>query len=176
MHVLLLAGHRSDALSLADAWTRAAPHTTVEVHEVSLPAVPAAPGPGAAPSGGRGVLVAGAALPVGRPTAERSSAPSLTPSSLGRAEAAALAERAAHADLVMVYVPVLDGPSLHRGPVVEAALAASTSAVPVVVLAGRSEASRREWSTAGLSGVHEVGDDPGARLVRVARTWAPAWT
>jgi hypothetical protein len=72
----------------------------------------------------------------------------------------------------VAYITRLDGDGLHRGVVVEAAAAAARHAVPVVVVTERSEVSRREWSTAGLSGVHEAvaGD-----VARVARTWTPGW-
>jgi hypothetical protein len=99
-------------------------------------------------------------------------APGPAPSALPRAEGAELADVAARADVVVAYVTRLDGEGLHKGVVVEAAAAAAPHAVPVVVITGRSEVSRREWSTAGLSGVHEVADDD---LARVARTWSPGW-
>ncbi|MFI2487009.1 hypothetical protein ACH47X_08875 [Promicromonospora kroppenstedtii] len=186
VHVLLLAETLPDAERLAAAWRAAAPHATTEVREVRVPglvaAAPAGPrhddGDGAA----RGVLLAGPAIPVGRPAAvgprdagpahPGPSAPGPAPSALPRAEGAELAGVAAGADVVVAYVTRLDGEGLHRGVVVEAAAAAAPHAVPVVVVTGRSEVSRREWSTAGLSGVHEVaGDDVG----RVARTWSPGW-
>jgi hypothetical protein len=72
----------------------------------------------------------------------------------------------------VAYVTRLDGETLHRGVVVEAAAAAAPHAVPVVVVTERSEVSRREWSTAGLSGVHEAADGD---IARVARTWTPGW-
>jgi glycerate kinase len=90
-------------------------------------------------------------------------------------DVARLRERAAAADLVVVHTAVLDAGTLHDGAVAEAARAAEPHAVPVVVLAGRDESSRREWSAAGLSGVHEVGDEPLEVVPRVARTWSPAW-
>lgn len=186
VHVLLLAETLPDAERLAAAWLAAAPHATTEVREVRVPglvaASPARPvhddGDGAA----RGVLLAGPAIPVGRPAAVGAqdagpahpgpSAPGPAPSALPRAEGAELADAAGRADVVVAYVTRLDGEGLRRGVVVEAAAAAAPHAVPVVVVTGRSEVSRREWSTAGLSGVHEVaGDD----LARVARTWSPGW-
>ncbi len=81
----------------------------------------------------------------------------------------------AGADLVVVLAEVLDARELHEGPVAEAARAAEPYAVPVVVLAGRDESTRRAWSAAGVSGVHEVGDAPLDLVPRVARTWAPEW-
>lgn len=169
MHVLLLATDETAARSLAAAWADAAPHTTCEARAVGgpVPGVPPAPVPGPAGAVGGGVLVAGARLPVGGPAAAGP-----VPAEPG------LAAAAARADLVVVAVDVLDVTTLHEGPVPEAARAAAPHAVPVVVLAGRSEAGRREWSAAGLSGVHEIGDvglDRPERVARVARTWSPGW-
>jgi hypothetical protein len=93
----------------------------------------------------------------------------------------AWAARLAAADLVVVHLLRLDARALHGPPLADVVAAAAPLAVPVVVLAGRSEAARREWSAAGLSGVHEVGsagDDPTALTEQVARaagTWAPRW-
>ncbi|QAY62923.1 hypothetical protein ET495_06345 [Xylanimonas allomyrinae] len=83
------------------------------------------------------------------------------------------------ADVVVVHVDLLDGAALHEGLLPLVARLAGERAVPVVVLAGVSEVSRREWSTGGLSGVHEVGADVGGRgdaVARAARTWAPRWS
>ncbi|MFC8800840.1 hypothetical protein ACFT2C_24175 [Promicromonospora sp. NPDC057138] len=203
MHVLLLAETLPDAERLASAWRAAAPHVRTEARAVRLagsagsaassaagsagrpaagPSAGQAAAPGHGPAGG-GVLLAGAAIPVGRPAAvgpqdvgpahPGPSAPGPAPSALPRAEGAALSEAAGRADVVVAYVTRLDGDGLHRGVVVEAAAAAAPHAVPVVVVTERSEVSRREWSTAGLSGVHEVADGD---VARVARTWTPAWT
>ena len=193
MHVLLLAETLPDAERLASAWRAAAPHAGTEARAVLVPGARSAStgGPGAGPDGppvheaggsGGGVLLAGAAIPVGRPDSvgpqdvgpahPGPSAPGPAPSALPRAEAAALAAVAAGADVVVAYVTLLDGDGLHRGVVVEAAAAAAPHAVPVVVVTERSQVSRREWSTAGLSGVHEVADGD---VARVARTWTPAW-
>lgn len=192
MHVLLLAETLPDAERLASAWRAAAPHAGTDAREVRVPnavgASAGGPGPAVGHGGGpgngesRGVLLAGAAIPVGRPAAvgpdsagpanPGPTAPGPAPSALPRAEGAALAEAASRADVVVAYVTLLDGEGLHRGVVVEAAAAAAPHAVPVVVVTGRSEVSRREWSTAGLSGVHEVADDD---VARVARTWSPGW-
>lgn len=185
VHVLLLAETLPDAERLASAWRDAAPHTRTEARAVRLPGARVAVGapdhPAGAPRGG-GVLLAGAAIPVGRPDAvgpqdvgpahPGPSAPGPAPSALPRGEGAALAEAAARADVVVAYVTRLDGDGLHRGVAVEAAAAASPHAVPVVVITGHSEVSRREWSTAGLSGVHEAADGD---VARVARTWTPLW-
>lgn len=89
-----------------------------------------------------------------------------------------LRDRAAAADLVVVHVEVLDSDALHTGRVADSTRAAEPHAVPVVVMAGRIESTRREWSGAGVSGVHEVGDEPVAvaeAVARVAHTWAPDW-
>ncbi|WP_159797538.1 glycerate kinase [Puerhibacterium puerhi] len=85
------------------------------------------------------------------------------------------AARVAAADIIVVHLERLDARALHGPPLADVVAAARPGAVPVVVLAGRAEASRREWSAAGLSGVHEVGDDDGDRVARVAATWAPRW-
>jgi len=196
VHVLLLAENLPAAERLASAWRTAAPHATAAAREVRLPGSGSAAAGGPTLAGARageqtapghgaggGVLLAGAAIPVGPPAAvgpqdvgpahPGPSAPGPAPSALPRAEGAVLTEAAAGADVVVAYVTRLDGEGLHRGVVVEATAAAAPHAVPVVVITERSEVSRREWSTAGLSGVHEVtyGD-----VVRVARTWTPAWT
>lgn len=188
VHVLLLAETLPDAERLASAWRAAAPHTRTEAREVRVPggagALAGTPEPGAGHGASPGgVLLAGAAIPVGPPAAvgpqdvgpvhPGPSAPGPAPSALPRAEGAALSEAAARADVVVAYVTRLDGEGLHRGVVVEAAAAAAPHAVPVVAVTGRSEVSRREWSTAGLSGVHEVAHGD---VARVARTWTPGWT
>ncbi|WP_454858076.1 hypothetical protein [Promicromonospora soli] len=193
MHVLLLAETLPDAERLASAWRAAAPHAETEARAVRLPGSAGGHGSGGARAGeqitapahgtGGGVLLAGAAIPVGRPAAvgpqdvgpahPGPSAPGPAPSALPRAEGDALMAAAERADVVVAYVTRLDGDGLHHGVVVEAAAAAAPHAVPVVVVTGRSEVSRREWSTAGLSGVHEVADGD---VARVARTWTPAWT
>lgn len=194
MHVLLLAETLPDAERLASAWTAAAPHATAAAREVRVPGAAGSSAGGPGPSGpqavapghgtgaGGGVLLAGAAIPVGRPDAvgplavgpdrPGPSAPGPASSALPRDEGAVLAEAAARADVVVAYVTRLDGEGLHRGVVVEAAAAAAPHAVPVVVITDRSEVSRREWSTAGLSGVHEAADGD---VTRVARTWTPGW-
>lgn len=90
------------------------------------------------------------------------------------ADALGLDARVARADLVVVVLDVLDGDALHHGPLPVVAAAAAPHALPVVVLAGTSQAGRREWSAAGVSGVHETGAAPGGRddaVARVARTW-----
>nr|BFF21497.1 hypothetical protein GCM10025730_50180 [Promicromonospora thailandica] len=186
MHVLLLAETLPDAERLASAWHAAAPHAVAEAREVvvpgargTAPSVP--PALGHEPASGS-VLLAGAAIPVGRPAAVGAtdagpaqpgpSAPGPAPSVLPPADGAALGRAAAGADVVVAYVTRLDGEELRRGVVVEAAAAAAPHAVPVVVVTDRSEVTRREWSTAGLSGVHEVTDGD---VARVARTWTPGW-
>ncbi|PZR53781.1 hypothetical protein DNL40_06565 [Xylanimonas oleitrophica] len=190
MHVLLLAADAATAETLADAW-RAAAAGTVE------PAVlPAAEPDGDERDGGRretgGVLVPVAALGLTRahlpahPQEER------------------LRRLVAAADLVVVHVERLDAAALRAAPLGLAGRVAGERALPVVVLAGRSEVARREWSAAGVSGVHVVGADGpegglaptpenadgvgdggaaaavadggrAARVARAARTWAPRW-
>ncbi|MFI6425176.1 hypothetical protein [Promicromonospora sp. NPDC050880] len=186
VHVLLLAETLPDAERLASGWRAAAPHAGTETRAVRVPGADAVPSPAAAPGhgpAGGSVLLAGSAIPVGRPAAvgpqdagpahPGPSAPGPAPSVLAPAEGAALARAAGDADVVVAYVTRLDGEALRRGVVVEAAAAAAPHAVPVVVLTERSEVTRREWSTAGLSGVHELA---GGDVGRVARTWTPAWT
>ncbi|WP_277213106.1 glycerate kinase [Isoptericola croceus] len=173
MHALIVAASggpnpadpATRAAALAAAWSAAAPRCDVE--PLVLPRTPGsvAPGPGVGVPRPTGVFVPTTSLglsSVGSPPA----APEVT----------LLAERAARADLVVVHVGVLDGAALHEGPVAEAARAAAPHAVPVVVLAGRSEVSRREQAAGGVAGVHVVGEpwDDGA-VGRAARTWAPAW-
>jgi hypothetical protein len=193
VHVLLLAETLPDAERLASAWRAAAPHAGTEARAVRVPGALGAsagalsqdgglPAPAAHGAGSGGVLLAGLAIPVGRPDAvgpqdvgpahPGPTAPGPMPSALPRAERAELTEAAAGADVVVAYVTRLDGETLHRGVVVEAAAAAAPHAVPVVVVTESSEVSRREWSTAGLSGVHEAVDGD---VARVARTWTPGW-
>jgi hypothetical protein len=176
VHALLLAADPRTAAGLAAAW-RTGGAGTVEPGELPpapspapIPALadghrPSAPGTGPAP-----VLVPLSAL-LRRPGAD---GPPARP-------APAWAARLAAADLVVVHLERLDGRGLHGPPLADVVAAAAPLAVPVVVLAGRCAAARREWSAAGLSGVHEVGSagaDPAARAEQVARaaaTWAPRW-
>ncbi|TWH28938.1 hypothetical protein L600_003500000200 [Isoptericola variabilis J7] len=165
VHVLLVAAAGSDPHALAGAWRDAAPRCAVE--PFALPPRPSEGGAEpAGPPAGRpapGVFVPTTALGLSSVT------PPPPPPEVARLRAAAAA------DLVVVHVAVLDADELHEGAVARAAEAAAPHAVPVVVLAGRDLSTRREWSAAGVSGVHEVGDEPLAALPRVARTWAPAW-
>jgi hypothetical protein len=164
VHVLLVAGTEPDARALADAWAAAAPRCAVEPLPVDLPGPRPGPGPRAAPPGPAGVFVPTTALGL-------SSVPQPSvPPALEH-----LRERAARADLVVVHVAVLDTGALHEGLVAEAARAAAPHALPVVVLAGRDTTTRRERAAAGVSGVHEVGEDPVAAVPRAARTWTPGW-
>lgn len=156
MQVLLCVGEDAGPLApaLATAWHGSAP--SCDVTTVVLPD-PAPPGAHPAPAG---VFVSLDALGL---------------SSVAGPEDGPLAAPATTTDLVVVHVRVLDGTTLREGRVPAAVAAAAAHAVPVVVLAGRSEVSRREWSGAGVSGVHETGDDAVAATARVARTWAPSW-
>ncbi|MFP3712538.1 hypothetical protein [Puerhibacterium sp. TATVAM-FAB25] len=185
MHALLLAADPRTAAGLAAAW-RAGGAGTVEAG-VLPPAPPAA---GASPADGR---PPGAQGPDAGPDAGRDAgpAPVLVPvSALLRRPGAevpparplpAWAAPLAAADLVVVHLERLDARGLHGPPLADVVAVAAPLALPVVVLARRSEAARREWSAAGLSGVHEVGpagDGPVARAEQVARaaaTWAPRW-
>lgn len=172
MHALIVAASRgpdpedpaAGAAALAAAWSVAAPRCAVEplVLPAPDPAPPAPPGEGT-PS--PGVFVPTTAL--GLSSVEP---PPVAP------EVALLRERVTGADLVVVHLRRLDGAALHDGPVADAARAAEPYAVPVVVLAGRSEVSRRELAAAGVVGVHEVGEPwDTAAVGRAARTWAPSW-
>lgn len=173
VHVLLVAGSEPDARALADAWSAAAPRCSV------LPFVLAVPGTASGGPGGG----AGERPGSGRPASDRPAVfvpttalglSSVTPPPVPP-DVARLRASVARADLVVVRAAVLDARELHEGAVAEAARAAEPYAVPVVVLAGRDESTRRAWSAAGVSGVHEVGDAPVDVVPRVARTWAPAW-
>ncbi|WP_166848477.1 glycerate kinase [Isoptericola sp. BMS4] len=147
------------AASLAAAWQDAAPHCTVEPLELDGPA----PGGPPDPEAPRGVFVPVTSL--GLDSAREHLSP----------RAARLREHVSGADLVVVAAEALDGATLHEGPVAAVADAAAPYAVPVVVVADRVEVTRREWSAAGVSGVHEAATS-GEALARVARTWAPAWS
>ncbi|MFB7798588.1 hypothetical protein [Isoptericola sp. NPDC056134] len=161
MQVLLCVGEDAGPLvpALATAWREAAP--SCDVTAVVLPGTPS----DTMPPGEARTALAGVFVPLD----------ALGLSSVAGPEEGPLAGPAAAADLVVVHVPVLDGTTLREGSVPAAVAAAAPHAVPVVVLAGRSEVSRREWSGAGVSGVHETGADAVPATARVARTWAPSW-
>ncbi|MFV2143178.1 hypothetical protein [Isoptericola sp. G70] len=172
MHALIVAASggtdpddpAAGAAALAAAWSAAAPRCAVEplVLPTAEPPPPGRPGESPEPPG---VFVPTTALGL-----SSVGPPRVAP------EVALLAERTAGVDLVVVHVRVLDGAALHAGPAADAARAAAPYAVPVVVLAGRSEVSRRELSAAGVVGVHEVGEPWDVAAVgRAARTWAPSW-
>ena len=95
-------------------------------------------------------------------------------------EAVDLVDLIAGVDLVVTGEGAFDWQSL-RGKVVAGVAAASMQrAVPVVVLAGRVEVSRREWITAGVAAAFPAAAGPGethrdgvARAAaRAARTWS----
>jgi len=110
----------------------------------------------------------------------------LVPGARVVAEAVGLADRIAGADLVVTGEGKFDWQSL-RGKaasmVAEAALAAG---VPTVVLAGQVEMGRREWASAGISGVYAVAESPAqiaealadpvgsleARAARLGKNWS----
>lgn len=106
------------------------------------------------------------------------------------ADAVGLAGEVVAAELVVVAVTALDGDELHDGVAGVVGRAAREAGVPVVVLAGRVEASRRELAAAGVAGAYAAVAEPGpfapagapgavdadllARLAgRVAVTWSP---
>lgn len=167
VHVLLLAGSETGARALADAWSAAAPRCSVVPFALVVPGLGPGgheAGPGERPTPPAGVFVPTTALGLSSVT------PPPVPPDVARLRA-----EVADVDLVVVLADVLDARELHEGLVAEAARAAEPHAVPVVVLAGRDESTRRAWSAAGVSGVHEVGDTPLDVVPRVARTWAPSW-
>jgi glycerate kinase len=83
-------------------------------------------------------------------------------------------------DLVITGEGAFDWQSLRGKAVAGVAAAALDRAVPVLVLAGRVEVSRREWIGAGVAAAFPAAPDPGedpaeglARAAeRAARTWA----
>ncbi|HEX6886657.1 MAG TPA: glycerate kinase [Candidatus Nanopelagicales bacterium] len=86
----------------------------------------------------------------------------------------------ADADVVLTGEGAFDWQSLRGKVVAGVAAAATTRAIPTVVLAGRVEVSRREWITAGVAAVFAAAPEPGqtaaqgvaAAAARAARTWA----
>jgi glycerate kinase len=83
-------------------------------------------------------------------------------------------------DLVVTGEGSFDWQSLRGKVVAGVAAAALVRAVPVLVLAGRVEVSRREWITAGVAAAFPAAAGPGeshhegvARAAaRAARTWS----
>lgn len=101
-------------------------------------------------------------------------------------EAAHIPERSAAADLVITAEGSFDWQSLRGKVVAGVARAALEQVRPVLVLAGRVEVGRREWSALGISAtyscVDEAGDldtslrDPGEWLARTAARAARSWS
>ncbi len=95
-------------------------------------------------------------------------------------EAADIAGLIGGVDLVITGEGSFDWQSLRGKVVAGVAAAALERAVPVVVLAGRVEVSRREWITAGVAAAFPAAAEPGeshregvARAAaRAARTWS----
>ncbi len=95
-------------------------------------------------------------------------------------EAAGIARIIEGVDLVITGEGSFDWQSLRGKVVAGVAEAALERAVPVVVLAGRVEVSRREWITAGVAAAFPAAAEPGeshregvARAAaRAARTWS----
>ncbi len=95
-------------------------------------------------------------------------------------EAAGLADLLASVDVVVTGEGAFDWQSLRGKVVAGVAAVALERAVPVVVLAGRVEVSRREWITAGIAAAFPAAAEPGetpaegvARAAaRAARTWS----
>ncbi len=95
-------------------------------------------------------------------------------------EAAGITRLIEGVDLVITGEGSFDWQSLRGKVVAGVAAAALERAVPVVVLAGRVEVSRREWITAGVAAAFPAAAEPGeshhegvARAAaRAARTWS----
>jgi glycerate kinase len=95
-------------------------------------------------------------------------------------DAADLAGLITDVDLVVTGEGCFDWQSLRGKVVAGVAAAALERAVPVVVLAGRVEVSRREWITAGVAAAFPAAAEPGAAhrdglahaAARAARTWS----
>lgn len=102
------------------------------------------------------------------------------------ADAIGLDRRAADADLLVTGEGTVDWQSLHGKVVSAVAARGLATGTPVVVVAGQSQLSRREWAAAGIAGVYPVAERPdqvaaamadpsgtlAARTERVARTWS----
>lgn len=94
--------------------------------------------------------------------------------------AAHLADEVAAADLVVTGEGALDWQSLRGKVVAGVAAAAMAHGVPVLVLAGRVELTRREWVAAGISAAFPAAAGPGQDAAtglsraaeRAARTWS----
>ena len=95
-------------------------------------------------------------------------------------EAAGLADLVQGVDLVVTGEGAFDWQSLRGKVVAGVAAAALERAVPVLVLAGRVEVSRREWISAGVAAAFPAAADPGRThrdgvvqaAARAARTWS----
>lgn len=93
---------------------------------------------------------------------------------------AGVADLVATADLVITGEGSFDWQSLRGKAVAGVAAAALEHAVPVVVVAGRVEVSRREWITAGVAAAFAAAAEPGETAgegvtraaARAARTWS----
>ena len=94
--------------------------------------------------------------------------------------AAGMADQVADAGLVVTGEGSFDWQSLRGKVVAGVAALALQRAVPVLVLAGRVEVSRREWITAGVAAAFPCAPEPGEEAAdavvraaaRAARTWA----
>ena len=94
--------------------------------------------------------------------------------------AAGITPTLADVDLVVTGEGAFDWQSLRGKVVAGVATAALERAVPVLVLAGRVEVSRREWITAGVSAAFEAasqpGEPPAAGVARAAARAAKTWS
>ncbi|MEY3568437.1 MAG: hypothetical protein RL587_877 [Actinomycetota bacterium] len=94
-----------------------------------------------------------------------------------------LTDRIAASDLVITGEGAFDWQSMHGKAIAQVAKTALQLGKPVVVLAGRVEVGRREWSAQGIVGAYaaahdgEIPEDPQMSLsslaTRVARTYSP---
>lgn len=95
-------------------------------------------------------------------------------------QAAGIDEAIGSADLVLTGEGAFDWQSLRGKAVSGVAAAALVRAVPVVVLAGRVDLTRREWAASGVAAAYPAAAEPGesaadclARAAaRAARTWS----
>ncbi|MGB7983001.1 MAG: glycerate kinase, partial [Candidatus Nanopelagicales bacterium] len=94
--------------------------------------------------------------------------------------AAGIEEILERVDLVLTGEGAFDWQSLRGKVVAGVAAAALHRAVPVVVLAGRVEVTRREWMTSGVSAAFPAaalpGEDPAEGLARAASRAARTWS
>ena len=110
----------------------------------------------------------------------------LVPGAQVVAEAVGLSQQIAGVDLVVTGEGKFDWQSLRGKAVSMVSRAALDHGVPTIVLAGQVEIGRREWSSAGISGVYAVAESPSdipavmadpvgsveARAARLGKNWS----